>query len=272
MKDRFSPKHLQRKSLPVLVRQLERLGVKEPMNRAKTLKALADTALRGPDELLETLQSTLTNEIKLYECLLACIEKIDVECAKRLATTQGALLTTVKGTGVTLAAGVSSEIGPVGKQGSLRRLCSYAGIVPRVKQSGGPDKEARHGTVSRSCNRILKNYIVQCGAHMGLHGPEELRSDHARRTAQGQHADFGIARRYLHLAVHLMRHHQIYLPEGLRQQATEEDLKMYYLKLWPTLRKKWLKAGALQEAFAAENPLGMWRNMIQEFYKISLPL
>lgn len=272
MKERFSPGHLQRKSLKVLVRQLEKLGVRDPMKRAKTLKQLAQTALQGEDELLETLQATLSNEIRLYEGILACIAQIDVECAKRLATTQGALLTTIKGTGITLAAGVCSEIGPVEKQTSLRRLTSYAGIVPRVKQSGGPEKEAHHGTVSRKCNRTLKNYIVQCGSHMGLHGPEELCLDHARRTAQGQHADFGIARRYLRLAMRLMRDHQVYLPAELRRNASREELASYYRKQWPTLRKKWQKAGALEEAFAPENPLGMWRLTIQEFYQISLPL
>jgi transposase len=272
MKDKFSPSHIQRKSLKVLVRQLEKLGVREPMDRAKRLKQLAETALQGSGELLETLQGTLSNEIKLYEGLLSCLEQIDIQCAKRLATCQGALLTTIKGTGITLAAGVCSEIGPVEKQGSVRRLCSYAGIVPRVKQSGGPEKEARHGTVSRKCNRILKNYLVQCGSHMGLHGPEELRSDHARRTAQRQHADFGIARRYLRLGMRMMRDHQVYLLEELRQNVEEKEMKAYYLKQWPALRKKWQKAGALQEAFAPENPLGMWRNMVQEFYQISLPL
>ena len=107
---------------------------------------------------------------------------------------------------------------------------------------------------------------------MGLHGPDELRSDHARRTAQGQHADFGVARRYLRLAMCLMRDHKVYLPEEIRQNATEEELKTYYLKQWPILRKKWQKAGALQEAFAPENPLGIWRHTIEEFYQISLPL
>jgi len=272
MKDKFSPGHLQRKSMSVLVRQLDKLGVREPMEKAHTLKQLAQTTLEGPDELWETLQATLSNEIKLYEGLVACIAQIDIECAKRLATTKGALLTTIKGTGITLAAGVCSEIGPVEKQTSMRKLCSYAGIVPRVKQSGGPDKEARHGTVSRSCNRTLKNYIVQCGSHMGLHGPEELRSDHARRTAQGQHADFGVARRYLRMSLRLMKDHQIYLPEELRRESSREDLKAYYLKQWPILRKKWQRAGALKEAFDPENPLGIWRITIQDFYHITLPL
>lgn len=272
MKDRFSPGHIKRRSLKVLVREFEKLGAKEPLERARRLKELAANAMTCPDELVPTLQCSLTNEIKLYEGILVCIEQVDRESAKRLATTAGAMLTTIKGTGITLAAGVSSEIGPVESQPSLRRLTSYAGIVPRVKQTGGPDSEAKHGTVGRQCNRILKNYIVQCGCHIGLHGPKDLREDHHRRTANGQHADFGLARRYLRIGMRLMRDNQAYLPEDLRRHADWEDLRMYYRKMWPALRKKWQRAGALEEAFAPGNPLGMWRNAIQDIYEIPLPL
>jgi hypothetical protein len=74
------------------------------------------------------------------------------------------------------------------------------------------------------------------------------------------------------MSMRLMRDHQVYLPAELRRNASREELASYYRKQWPTLRKKWQKAGALEEAFAPENPLGMWRLTIQEFYQISLPL
>jgi hypothetical protein len=182
------------------------------------------------------------------------------------------LLTTIKGSGITLAAGVTSEIGPLAFQGSLRQLTSYAGIVPRVKQTGGPDNPASHGTVSKRSNRILKNYIVQCGSHMGLHGPEDLLEDHRRRTANGQHADFGLARKYLRCCSYMMRYNQVYVPPELRKHAEREELKKYYLKQWPIWRKKWQLSGALHKAFSPENPLGIWRIAIQEIYEITLPL
>jgi RNase P subunit RPR2 len=39
----------------------------------------------------------------------------------------------------------------------------------------------------------------------------------ARRNASGQHADFGIGRRYLRMAISLMRTSQVYLPPNLRK-------------------------------------------------------
>lgn len=272
MRDRFSPAHFRRRKQKVLIRELQKFEVKEPEVKAAKLLAFATDVLEAPSELVGTLQSSLRNEIYLYQGLLGCVEQIDKESALLLASTPGALLTTIKGTGITLAAAVTAEIGPMAFQTSLRRLTSYAGIVPRVKQSGGSENAASHGTVSRRSNRVLKNYIVQCGCHLGLHGPDDLREDHQRRTSKGQHADFGMARRYLRIGSYLIRHNQVYLPPELRVHADREDLKKYYLEQWPIWRKKWQKAGALSQAFAPENPLGAWRIFIQEFYDISLPL
>jgi len=272
MHDRFSPAHFRRRKQKVLVRELQKFEVKEPEVKAAKLLAYATEVIESPSELVGTLQSSLRNEIILYEGLIRCIEQIEKEMALLLAPTPGALLTTIKGTGITLAAGVTAEIGPMAFQNSLRRLTSYAGIVPRVKQTGGSENAASHGTVSRRCNRILKNYIVQCGCHLGLHGPDDLREDHQRRTSNGQHADFGMARKYLRIGSYLMRYNQVYLPPELRKHADRDVLKNYYLKQWPIWRKKWQQSGAISQAFSPENPLGIWRIAIQEIYEISLPL
>jgi hypothetical protein len=77
------------------------------------------------------------------------------------------------------------------------------------------------GKVAKRCNHILKDYVVQSGNHMGLHGPEELMADYKRREAAGQHADFGISRRYLRTAMCLMKTSQIYMPEQLRNTKVE---------------------------------------------------
>ena len=174
---------------------------------------------------------------------------------------------------VVLAAGVTSEMGDPNEQKPVNNLVSYSGIIPRVKQSGGPEGKAYTGKVAKRCNSILKNYVVQSGLHLGLHGPDDLMTDYKRRDAAGQHADFGIARRYLRMAMCLMRTSQIYMPPQLRNKEVKpEDRAGYYLMAWPKLREKWDKFGALQAAFAKDRPLGQWRNMIQEIYGIKLTL
>jgi len=98
-------------------------------------------------------------------------------------------------------------------------------------------------------------------------------ADYKRRDASGQHADFGIGRRYLRMAMSLMRTSQIYLPSRLRKaDATLQERAGYYLMSWPYLRDKWKKFGALETAFAKDRPLGLWRQIVQELYDINLKL
>jgi hypothetical protein len=129
------------------------------------------------------------------------------------------------------------------------------------------------GPVAKRCNRILKDYVVKSAFHLGLHGPKDLMIDYKRRDASGQHADFGIGRRYLRMAMSLMRTSQVYLPPRLRKaDSTLEERAGYYLMIWPYLREKWKKYGVLEAAFTKDRPLGMWRQIVQELYDIKLKL
>ena len=272
MGDRFSPAHLSRRQDKPLLRQLKTCGLQQAEKALGKLKTYARQVLGHPPELVGLLQTSLASEINLFRCLGDNIDQIGREIAQQLAKTPGAMLTTVRGIGITLASGVAAELGPPDSQPSTRRLSSYAGIIPRTKQTGGPEKGAKTGTVSRRCNHILKDYIVQCGNHLGQHGPADLREDHRRRGANKQHADFGMARRFLRMGMRLMKNGESYVPPGLRHGATLEELQTYYLQSWPKLLDKWVKAGAVHTAFDSNNPLGQWRERIEAIYEIELPL
>jgi transposase len=272
MQDRFAPALLLRRQDKALLRQLKASGLQGAEKALGRLKAYARQVLVHPPELSGLLQTSLASEINLYRCLGANIGQIEREVARQLAKTPGAMMTTVKGIGITLAAGVTAEIGPPVTQSSSRRLSSYAGIIPRVKQTGGPEKGAKAGKVSRRSNHVLKDYLVQCGNHLGQHGPTDLKEDHRRRGANKQHADFGMARRFLRLGMHLMRNNDSYVPPELRHGTTIEKLRTYYLQQWPKLLNKWTAFGAAHAAFDENNPLGRWRKVIEEMYEIDLPL
>ena len=272
MQDRFSPAQIALRQDKALLRQLKACGLQHAEKAIGKLKTYAQQVLAHPPELTGLLQTSLASEINLYRCLGANIDQVGREIAQQLAKTPGAMLTTVRGIGITLAAGSAAEIGPPDSQPSVRRLSSYTGIVPRTKQTGGPEKSAKTGKVSRRCNHILKDYIVQCGNHLGQHGPADLKEDHRRRGANKQHADFGMARRFLRMGLRLMRNGESYVPPELREGATIEELQIYYLQMWPKLLSKWIKSGAVHTAFNKDNPLGQWRERIQAIYEIELPL
>jgi transposase len=272
MQDRFSPVLLLKRQDKALLRQLKATGLQHAEQALRKLKEYARQVLAHPPELTGLLQTSLASEINLYRCLNTNITQIEREIALQLAKTPGAMMTTIRGIGITLAAGVAAELDAPKTQPSTRRLCSYAGIVPRTKQTGGPEKGPKTGKVSRRSNHILKDFIVQCGNHLGQHGPIDLKEDHRRRGANKQHADFGMARRFLRMGMCLMRNNDSYVPPELRHGATVEELRAYYLKIWPTLLKKWTILGAAHAAFDEKNPLGQWRKRIEEIYEIKLPL
>ena len=273
MEDRFSPHQIRRRKRQKLIEILKRYGTAKPESTAAKLQKYAAHVLNTPNEYITTLQLSLTQHVKHFRCLQDSINQLEHEVAVWLAQTQGAFLTTFRGIGIVLAAGVSAEIGNPHEQAPLNNLVSYSGIIPRVKQTGGAEGKTYTGKVAKRCNHILKDYVVQSGNHMGLHGPEELMADYKRREAAGQHADFGISRRYLRTAMCLMKTSQIYMPEQLRNTKVKpEERAGYYLTIWPYLRKKWKKAGALDAAFEKDRPLGQWRCMVQELYEIKLKL
>jgi transposase len=99
---------------------------------------------------------------------------MDKEVAFWLARTPGAVLTSIEGIGVTLAGLWTAELGPVSQGRPVRCLCSYTGVVPRSKQSGGPDKEPVVGSPHRRCNTRLKNAVLQAVQKVRQYGPVDL--------------------------------------------------------------------------------------------------
>jgi len=273
MEDRFSARQIKRRKRSTLVEKLRKKGVKKPEETAEKLQTYAAQVLTTPSEYMATLQVSLSSHVNHLRCLLDGADQLEKELAMLLLQTPGAFLTSIKGMGIVLAAGVTSEIGDPFSQKPTNNLVSYAGIVPRIKQSGGSEGQTRVGHVSRRSNHILKDYVVQSGFHIGMYGPEELRKDYRRRDAAGQHADFGIARRFVRMAMCLMKTSQVYLPPNLRNTDVKpRERGDYYLSMWPLLKNKWAKQDALKVAFSKERPLGQWRHVVQEIYGVKLKL
>jgi transposase len=271
LSDRFSAQQLRRRSLTTLIRKMREQGLSNAEQKVKMLKDYAATVLCASGEYIHTLQTTLKHQISLYRSLEECIDQSEHEIACILAQTPGALLTTVRGIGVMLAAGLCAELGNPYQQHPVKNIVSYAGIVPRTAQSGGPEKETKTKSVSKRCNRILKDYVVQSANHIGQHGPLELMTDYHRRDANNQHADFGIGRRYIRLSMHIMLNGEIYTPYYMRNhKMAKEERLAYYMKLWKLLKDKWSRVNALEIAFNREYPLGQWRTMVEELYDVNL--
>jgi transposase len=273
MLEGFSPEQMRRRPRRALAQWLGRRGIQDPQAVAGQLKDLAKGALSPAREQTVMLQRSLAELVKLYRGLEASVGMLDRELAYWLARTPGALLTSIGGIGVTLASGWIAQLGPPNQWRAVRRLCSYAGVVPKTKQTGGPDQEPRSGHVQQRCNKRLKNVVLQAVEKVRQFGPEELRRAAQELEARGAHTEYGLAKRLVRLCKYLATTGTIYRPKSLMASDTAPtSLAAYYQAAWDKLLAKWKSKADLQDVFAPKHPLGQWRAMAQEFYALELRL
>lgn len=273
----FSATALARKSEKALARKLARQGVRDACEVAAKLKEQARNAICADDCAVRLSAQLIEGELCLFRTLQSNLTELDIEAARILLRLPEAFAVSIKGIGITLASSIFSEIGSLSQVQCCDQINAYAGIAPKVKQTGGPETPARIGGKRRQFNRILKDYTLQAGNHLYLHGPSELLEDAARRKHAGKAVETAMARRFLRIARALAKSHCIYLPTHLRTgqthtDADREERAQYIIKTWPDLLLKWKRLGLQQEAFAPETPLGNWRIIVQEIYDIELPL
>ena len=272
----FSAASYARKSVKPLATRLEKLGVADPVEKAIELIRLAKESLAPPSQIIDARRKCLHALVKSYVQLLQSCNDLEVIEAKSLAKHSGAFLSTIPGWGIVTAAGVSGEQGHPASMQSASSMCSYAGIVPSIKQTGGPDSPAKPGSVKRRCNHRLKNHLVRTVNSMGtLNGPSEFQEAYQVCLDNKQHADFVMARRLLGSIKFMCDNQTIYLPPHLRGETGEEyreQLFEYLSVVWPKIVIKWRGLGAADLAFSDDNPLGIWRRTIEELYGIELPL
>jgi len=272
-KPAFGAVSISRKNEKALGQLLKRAGTARSAEIAPALKQQARDSIPADKDAARLSAYILAGELQLFRSLASNLEALDQGCARLLARTPEAFIASIKGIGITLAASICAESGSLTQITRTDGLNAYAGIVPKVKQTGGPESEAKIRGRRRSFNRVLKDYTMQAGNHLYLHGPEELMQDAVRRKLAGKAVDTAMARRFLRIARALCKNHLTYLPSHLRgQNASSRERAQHILDTWPALLVKWKRLGLHEEAFAAENPLGQWRLIMQEIHDIDLPL
>ena len=270
MSQNFSPRQLLARKSDVLAEKLHLFMLRDTDAKVVKLKQLARSTLPPPAALCETLQANLAREVALYQHLSGTLHTLDQQIAHRLAATPGAMLTTAPGIGIILASGLYAEIGEPSRQRNIASLAAYAGLVSRLKQTGGPDSPTRSLGRSRRACIPLKRRILDIALSIGQYGSEELQSDYRRRVEAHQDARFTMGRRMLRICAHLVQHQDFFLPPSLLRDSEYDVRRDYYAKAWDPILIKWRNAGAIQQAFAEGTPLEHWRTMLNELYNLNL--
>lgn len=117
---------------------------------------------------------------------------------------QAQLLQTITGIGAHRALVICAEVLPISRFPTPGHLTSYAGLVPRSKQSG--ERPVRHGTIPMAANRWLRGALVRAVVSHARHAPDSWLTQYYR--AQTKRLGWPTARiaaaRKLMRAVHAM--------------------------------------------------------------------
>ncbi len=125
------------------------------------------------------------------------------------------LLRTIPGIAELLGLTIAAEIGHVARFGSPRKLIGYAGLAPRVSQSGD---RSRTGALSKAGSRTLRWAAAEAAQHAWRpNNPwHQLYTDLAKRAGKNP-AKAAVARKILIAAWHVLSRQQPFKPAAPRR-------------------------------------------------------
>ncbi len=255
MEENFSPVKIKRMRLETLVKNLRKLRVYKPEEKAVHLKNFASTVFEAPPELTRYRQKSLGSKIEMLRQVQKAVLLEESEMARYLVQTPAFYITSIPGVGVVLAGHIIAELGNPEHWLPTPNLLSYAGVVPRTKQTGGKDQAPSRGVLPYDCNHILKDYLIQAAMHVGTTQQKSLQrvgcdTAHTLYTYYQQvlnrdgHSRIATAKKLMKIMRRLINEQRIYLPEEWldpsHSVSSEENLA-YHRAMIKTLKLKWGK-------------------------------
>jgi transposase len=130
-----------------------------------------------PPSLQPLLQDYLAIVEVLNERIRLTTQQLEQQA---LTNSQAQLLTSVPGVGIYSALLLLAEIGEIDRFPSGKQLCSYAGLVPRVHQSGNVEY---YGRITKQGSRWLRWILVQA-AHTTVRTPNVIQRFYRKLARQ----------------------------------------------------------------------------------------
>jgi transposase len=183
---------------------LTQWGVRLSIKRLRAGDAMQLLAERGVPVVW---RRSIAEALELIDLLDRRIAPIDAELGPLAqADARVALLDTIPGVGALLGLTLASEIGEVSRFSSARKLIGYAGLSPKVHQSGD---RSRTGALSKAGSRTLRWAAVEAAQHAWRQSNpwHRLYSDLAQRAGTNP-AKAAVARKILIAAWHVLSRQQ----------------------------------------------------------------
>jgi transposase len=158
-------------------------------------------------ELSPAARLVVNTYLPLIEQLNRQIAEQERKLEQRAAADQRARwLQTIPGIGAYSAMVILAEIGDIGRFASKRSLASYAGLVPRVRESAG---KRSYGSITRAGSETLRWIMLQVAQVAALHSSAAASYyQRLKRKKRPQVAKVALARKLL-CAVWALLHHGV---------------------------------------------------------------
>jgi transposase len=165
-----------------------------------------------PEPWLSTMQASLA----LIDDLDRRIDAIERELKRAGADHPYVpLLLTAPGIGWVLGYTIAAEIGDISRFASAKKLVSYTGLCPRVKQSGESDLR---GPLSKHGPRYLRWALIEAALHASAHPVYSERYQRTKRRLGKQRgpkvAKIDLARQLAEAIWHMLTRNQPFAPAG----------------------------------------------------------
>jgi transposase len=188
---------------------LTQWGLKIPVTRLRQPDGLALLEARGVPEVWRRSVDEALVVIDWLDERLAPLERELNPLAR--ADARVVLLETIPGIGPLLGLTMATEIGDIARFCSARKLVGYAGLAPRIKQSG---QSSRTGPLSKAGSKALRWAAVEAAqqAWRETNPWHELYRDVAKRQGKTNAGKAAVARKVLIAAWHVLSREQPFKP------------------------------------------------------------
>lgn len=272
MEEDFSCLKIKRCRLDTLVRQVHRHGAQKPEEAATRLKALADEVLPPPPLLIPAEAASLATKVRMLRAVREAIAMEENQMARCLVQTPGFYATSVPGIGVVLGAHIMAEYGSADRWPPADNMASYAGIVPRLNQTGGPGSPAVVGHLPLDANRILKDYLLQAAFHAGTTGQHRLQKHYLSVEHRDGKSRLSTAKLLVRILRRMVLTETVYLPLEILRPATplpEGYVAAYYREVTARIQEKW-KPYDLSGIDPQQNRLQQWKETVDDIARSSI--
>src|SRR4051812_2102688 len=187
---------------------LTQWGLRLSLRRLREADAMALLEARGVPAVW---RRSIAEALAVIDLLDARIAPLDRELRPlAVADQRVVLLETIPGVGPLLGLTLASEIGDVARFGSPRKLIGYAGLAPKINQSGD---RSRTGALSKAGSRTLRWAAVEAAQHAWrpTNPWHQLYTDLAARAGKNP-AKAAVARKILIAAWHVLSRQQPFKP------------------------------------------------------------